>query len=155
MSYLHGYGGYHGSGGGASSIQSLLTQLQSVSDPSSDSFDPEMRAHAALEYVSQISERLSFVQNGQTRQRDKQQATSHQSVWRIIARSVSHSLVSSCLPLPLLLSAWSSAEDELSGVRVADLCRTLVSLLAEQGDSPDLMRQEHTTGERRERTAWT
>lgn len=48
-----------------SSLQSLLTQLQARTNPESDTYEHEMRAHVAIEYVSQISERLSLVANGE------------------------------------------------------------------------------------------
>lgn len=54
-----------GGGGSGSSIQSLLTQLQNVTNKDSATFDPFMEsAHVQLDLLSQICEKLSFVQNG-------------------------------------------------------------------------------------------
>jgi len=54
-----------GGGGSGSSIQSLLTQLQNITNKDSATFDPFMEsAHVQLDLLSQICEKLSFVQNG-------------------------------------------------------------------------------------------
>ena len=61
------FGGGGGGGGSGSSIQSLLTQLQNITNKDSATFDPFMEsAHVQLDLLSQICEKLSFVQNGVT-----------------------------------------------------------------------------------------
>lgn len=134
-----------GGGGSGSSIQSLLTQLQNITNKDSATFDPFMEsAHVQLDLLSQICEKLSFVQNGETRSSNTNPAQRRAEDRVPLSPSplVAHSQICRAY-LCLLL------EGELSGLRVSELCRTLVTLLPDQSDTPDIMRQSNGNATRR------